>query len=193
MNQSCSCQPTPQPQQRGIWAMSATYATAHSNAWFLTHWVKPGMELASSWILVQFLTHWATMGTLDLTSVIKFNQSSPLWLIFFGVYCLKTLLLLMYNEDLVLCYCLEDLLFTFHIWIYYIHKIDFCVWFEIGPNFLFPCQYKFLPPSFIENTIHSPFLYSAICIRFLSHISIKTQLTTIVFWVISILICATNS
>ena len=30
-NWSCSCWPTPQPQQRGIWAAPATYSTAHSN------------------------------------------------------------------------------------------------------------------------------------------------------------------
>ena len=29
----------------------------------LTHWAKPGVEAASSWILVGFLTHWATTGT----------------------------------------------------------------------------------------------------------------------------------
>ena len=30
--------------------------TAHSNAGFLTHWVGPGIEHTSSWILVQFNT-----------------------------------------------------------------------------------------------------------------------------------------
>ena len=34
----------PQPQQRQIWATSATYTTAHSNAKSLTHWVRPGIE-----------------------------------------------------------------------------------------------------------------------------------------------------
>ena len=29
----------------------------------LTHWVRPGMEPASSWILYGFLTHWASVGT----------------------------------------------------------------------------------------------------------------------------------
>ena len=32
------------------------YTTAHSNAGSLTHWVRPGMEPASSWILVGFVT-----------------------------------------------------------------------------------------------------------------------------------------
>ena len=31
-NQSCSCQPTPLPQQCGIQTMSVTYSTAHGNA-----------------------------------------------------------------------------------------------------------------------------------------------------------------
>ena len=41
----------PQPQQRRIWAASETYITACSNHRSLTHWVKPEIELASSWIL----------------------------------------------------------------------------------------------------------------------------------------------
>ena len=46
-----------------IWAASAVYATSCSNAMSLTHWARPGMEPASSWILVGFLTCWATMET----------------------------------------------------------------------------------------------------------------------------------
>ena len=45
-----------QPQQHEIWAMSVTYTTAHSNARSLTHWVRPGIEPASSWILAGFIT-----------------------------------------------------------------------------------------------------------------------------------------
>ena len=55
-NQSCSCWPTPQPQQHVIWASSATYTPAHSNARSPTHWVRPGIELAFSWILVGFIS-----------------------------------------------------------------------------------------------------------------------------------------
>ena len=44
-NQSYSCQPTPQPQQRQIWTASATYSTAHSNAGSLTHWARPEIDL----------------------------------------------------------------------------------------------------------------------------------------------------
>ena len=39
-----------------IWATSVTYAAAHSNAWSLTHWVRPGIELT------EFVTHWAIRG-----------------------------------------------------------------------------------------------------------------------------------
>ena len=40
-----------------------TYATARGNARSLTHWVRPEIEPTFSWILVRFLTPWATMGT----------------------------------------------------------------------------------------------------------------------------------
>ena len=40
----------------GIRPASATYTTAHSNAGSLTHWVRPGIEPTSSWILVGFAT-----------------------------------------------------------------------------------------------------------------------------------------
>ena len=46
----------PQPQQCGIQMESVTYTTAHSNAESLTHWTRPGIEPASSWILVVFVT-----------------------------------------------------------------------------------------------------------------------------------------
>ena len=53
-NRSYSCWPTPQPQQRLIWAMSATYTTAHGNARSLTHWARLGVESTSSLILVRY-------------------------------------------------------------------------------------------------------------------------------------------
>ena len=59
----CSCQPTPQSQQRGIWTASATYITAHGNTGSIIHWARPGIKPATSWTLVRFITHWATMGT----------------------------------------------------------------------------------------------------------------------------------
>ena len=42
--------------------MSAIYTTAHGNAGSLTHWRQPGIELAFSWTLARFLTHWVTTG-----------------------------------------------------------------------------------------------------------------------------------
>ena len=36
--------------------MSETYTTAHSNVGSLTHWMGPGIEAISSWILVRFVT-----------------------------------------------------------------------------------------------------------------------------------------
>ena len=45
-----------QPQLCQIQAMSTTYTAACNDR-------SPGIKPASSWILVRFLTHWATMGT----------------------------------------------------------------------------------------------------------------------------------
>ena len=42
-----------------------TYITAHSNTRSLTHWARPGIKPASSWILVGLDKHWAMMGTPD--------------------------------------------------------------------------------------------------------------------------------
>ena len=44
-----------QPQQCWIWDMSVTYTTAQGNAGSFTHWARPGIEPASSWILVGFI------------------------------------------------------------------------------------------------------------------------------------------
>ena len=43
-------------QQHQIWAVSATYTAGQGNAGSLTHWAGPGIELASSWLLVEFVT-----------------------------------------------------------------------------------------------------------------------------------------
>ena len=51
------------PQQHGIRATSVTYTTVHGDARSLTHWVRPWIEPASSWILVGFVNHWAMKGT----------------------------------------------------------------------------------------------------------------------------------
>ena len=63
-HRSCSHWPTPEPQQRGIQAASATYTTAHGNARSLTHWARPGIEPAASRFVVGFVNHCATTGTL---------------------------------------------------------------------------------------------------------------------------------
>ena len=55
LNWSCSCWPTPQSQQHGIQAKSATYAAAHGNPGSLTHWARPGIKPTSSWMLVGFV------------------------------------------------------------------------------------------------------------------------------------------
>ena len=54
-NQGCGCRPIPQPQPHGIWALSVTYTVVCGNAQSLTHWVRAGIELASSGTLCQVL------------------------------------------------------------------------------------------------------------------------------------------
>ena len=54
-------------EQCQILAVSVTYTIAHSNTRSLTHWVRPGIESASPWLIMRFITLWATMGT-PLTS-----------------------------------------------------------------------------------------------------------------------------
>ena len=48
--------PMPQPQEHQIQAASTTYTTTHSYARSLTHCAWSGIEPASSWILVGFIT-----------------------------------------------------------------------------------------------------------------------------------------
>ena len=43
-------------QQGKIRAASVTYTAAHTNADSLTHWVRPGIEPATSWLLVGFVS-----------------------------------------------------------------------------------------------------------------------------------------
>ena len=56
LNRSFSCQPTPQPWQRGIQLMSVTYITARCKDRSRTHWVGPGTKTTSSWLLVRFIS-----------------------------------------------------------------------------------------------------------------------------------------
>ena len=51
------------PQKHQNQATSASYTAACGNARSLTHWARWGIKPASSWILVGFLSHWATTGT----------------------------------------------------------------------------------------------------------------------------------
>ena len=46
----------PQPQECGIWAESVTYTKVDGNTRSLTHWARPGIEPASSWMLVRFVS-----------------------------------------------------------------------------------------------------------------------------------------
>ena len=62
------------------------YITAHCNARSLTHWARPGIESTFSWILVRFLTRWATIGTplgcFQRVNMPSKNEDLTLWKIF---------------------------------------------------------------------------------------------------------------
>ena len=72
-NRSYSCRWTPEPQQHQIQA-SATYTTAHGNAGSLTCWVRPGIEPATSWFLVGFVS---TMPPRELHNWQSFFLKGP--------------------------------------------------------------------------------------------------------------------
>ena len=76
----------PQPQQRGIQAMSAIYTTAHGNT-SPTQWARPGIEPTSSWILVRFVNLWVMKGT---PCLFVFNESCNVYfsLDFFFFVCI---------------------------------------------------------------------------------------------------------
>ena len=82
LNRSFCCWPTPQPQQRGIRAVSVTYTIAHGSTEPLTHWVRPGIRPTSLWILVRFVTtepQWELKSV--LSNEIHWENLSKFWLI----------------------------------------------------------------------------------------------------------------
>ena len=72
----------PQPQQRGIRAASVTYTTAHSKAGSLIHWARPRIKPATSWFLVRFINHCATVGT--PSSSWSLISTKPQWKLIFS-------------------------------------------------------------------------------------------------------------
>ena len=62
-------------QARGRIRATAQPQPYHSNAGSLTHWARPGMEPASSWILVGFINHCATAGTPGCLLLMSFPLS----------------------------------------------------------------------------------------------------------------------
>ena len=88
-NQSCSCQPTPRPQQCWIWAESVTHTTAHGSTGSLTHWAKPGIKPVTSWIVFGFITA-------------EPRQEHLKWLLIHAKYTLRVELLCKLQEDYTL-------------------------------------------------------------------------------------------
>ena len=69
-------------QARGqIGAVAVTYTTAHGNTGSLTHWARPGIEPASSWILVRFMSTepWRELRLLQFKSFTVPSTSRKFW------------------------------------------------------------------------------------------------------------------
>ena len=60
-----------------IGVTSVTYAKACGNTGSLTHQARPGIEPTCSWILVGFLTYWATTATPSVESFYICSNTSP--------------------------------------------------------------------------------------------------------------------
>ena len=59
--------------------VSSTYTITHGNARSLTHQARPGIEPATSWFLVGFAKHRATMGT-PQTWILSLNHRTQNYL-----------------------------------------------------------------------------------------------------------------
>ena len=58
-------------QARGqIGAVAASLHHSHSNTGSLAGWARPGIKLASSWMLAGFVNHWTMMGIPDRNNYI---------------------------------------------------------------------------------------------------------------------------
>ena len=75
---AAAASPLPQSELHQIQAASVTYAAVCCNAWPPTSWVRPGIELMSSWTQHLVLTYWATTETLPFCYF--FLSLSMLWI-----------------------------------------------------------------------------------------------------------------
>ena len=66
MNRSCSCWPTPEPQQHPIQASVFDLHHSSGKSRMLNPLSKARIKPATSWFLVGFVNYWATTGTPDV-------------------------------------------------------------------------------------------------------------------------------
>lgn len=184
LNHNCSHWPTPQQSQ--IWAMSATYTIAHSNARSLTQWGRPGIKFSTSCMLVVFLNHRATMGTPSFStlkhcsifcSVTMFpGKKSAFFLTCVHLYvtCLFLSSLKYFLLSLLLCHLamkfVDAIYFKICFGVHWASWIcGFTVFIKFGKN----CHYFF---KYIFLSISSSFM------NFIALMSFSILLTFTSFW-----------
>ena len=70
------------------WAVSATYTTVHGNTGSLTHWVRPGIKPAASWLLVRFVSpepRWE-LHQFDMFKRTFFSRNSKVFIKLTGIF-----------------------------------------------------------------------------------------------------------
>ena len=87
---SSSSSSVPQPQQFQIWTVSTTYTTAHDNAGSLKPPSEARVSSTFSWILVGFLTCWATAESPIDSSILGISK---LWKLHPSIMCIYLFML----------------------------------------------------------------------------------------------------
>ena len=97
----------------------------HGNAGSLTHWGSPGIKPPSSWILVRFITSWATMGICIYFWIIS---------VFVSFICIYPEVELL-NHTVFLLWVFEKPPFCFPWWLYQFKCINSVQGFSLLHNF----------------------------------------------------------
>ena len=99
--------------QLGVQAASLTYTTAHTNSGSLTHWARPGIKPASSWILVGFVS-----------AAPQWELPQPECYMCKSCYCVSTEAPGFSNTSLIILHQLEDKMKAHSFLMDFIHQVS---------------------------------------------------------------------